>query len=256
MGWQDGEFPEDEESTRFDDVELGGGVADGKTMENIDNDVSMGPPVGDRGLVIKSVKFGLVGEDGAPQEKMVSCYKDGVNHTYMALNCEVELAWEEDLSKTIRDFFVFPPGMGNDPGRKDEVDLYLNATKEDVKPTKANTGFHWRKLNHFLGHAGMPVLSDGQIGRFSVRSLRVWPDDAPRKVTATIDPPPKDGKYKSIRLFSYKDHEETVVRKNSSSYVSSSSASESVKNGSKPAKGGRKAEKAKTVAEAVADVDI
>ncbi len=236
--------PEDERG-KYDDYEFGAGVADGKNMEAIDNDVSAGPPVGDRTLDILSIKFSLTDEDGEPKEKMVKCFKDGTAYDYCALNFEVEFGWSEDHSKTIRDFFMLPPGLGLDPARQNEVDLYLTATKEDVKPNKNNTGFHWRKLKHFLGHAGLPILADGQIAKFSGKTLRFWPDGQRRQVVATIDPPKDGGKYKSIRMFNYKDAESTVTRKNT--------AYSSGTNGG-PAK--QKTTKGQSVQEAVQDVEI
>lgn len=235
----------EDERGKFDDFQFGAGVADGKTMETIDNEVSAGPPIGERTLDILSVKFSLVDNDGEPKEKMFKCFKDGKSETYEAFNIEVELAWPEDHSKTIRDFFVLPPGLGKDPDRKDQVDLYLTATSKDEKPTKNNTGFQWRKLKHFFGHAGLPILADGQIGTFSGKTLRFWNDGQRRQVVATIDPPKEGGKYKSVRMFSYKDAESTVTRKNTS--YSSGSTSAPTKTVSA---------KSQSVQESVADVDI
>ena len=174
---------------------------------------------------------------------MFKCFKDGKADNYEAFKFELELAYVEDTSKTIKDFFVLPPGLGLDPTRQKEVDLYLNSTREDVKPNKNNTGFQWRKLKHFLGHAGLPIQADGQIGKFSGKLLRVWTDGAPRTIVATILPPAPGGRFKSIEPFSYKDSESTVNRKNSGYSAPTVSAP-------------KQSAKSKSVQESVADVDI
>ncbi len=224
MAWND----EEDQYAKYDDVQIGAAVADNKPMKQFDESMDMGPPAGPCTLYIKGMKLPQ-NKDGETVEKGFDCYLDGEKDYFTTFTMEVEFAWKEDPDKTIRDFFVLPPGFGNDPARVKEVELYMKYTSKDVPATKNNTGFNWRKLKNFLGHAGLTVLDDGSIPPFSGRDLRFWPDGSPRDIAAIIEAPKPDPanpdakRYKSIKLFSYKDSEFTLLRRMNPNSVAPSS---------------------------------
>lgn len=243
--WRDGE----ETPSKYDSFEVGAAVADGKSLKDVDDQAEMGPPVGVHTFYIKNMTLSEDKETKEPQEQPKEVYingPEGEKKTYFAYRMDVDLAWKNDTVKTVRATFTLPPGLGRDPKRADEVEWYMKGTKEDKKATSQNTGVLWRMLKHFLGHAGIPITEDGQIANFNGKLLKFWPNGAPREIVAEIEiQKNSDKKYKSVKMFSYKTSESTLLyQANPDRSVETNHVSEKSK------------EQSRQVDEVLADVDI
>src|SRR5258707_275903 len=99
--WRDGNF--DEKEVKYDDYEVGGAVADNKSLDDVDKQAEMGPPVGTHTFYLKSMTLSESKEDQTPQEQPKEVYiggPGGEKKTYFAFRMDVDLAWKEDPIKT------------------------------------------------------------------------------------------------------------------------------------------------------------
>lgn len=222
------DVPFDDDDDQFDDYEIGGGHADGKTSKAIADEQSFPAiPIGRNNFFVKKVelkvdpendnqvifdrmKVYVPGPDGGPciHEEAVT-----VNHVI------VTWAMVDNPKMTLREYFDVLPGDVDE----DEAEIWATC---NTKEGSERPGARWNQFRHFLTGLGFDI-EDGSVPPEArkFRNWKYWDDGEPRIVSLDIGTQmtkesnwkkPKLGAngepYKQVNMFSHMRSEDTLIR--------------------------------------------
>lgn len=220
------ETPFDDDDCQWDDYDLGGGYADGKTTKDIVDENSFPDvPVGRNDFFAKRVEFKLDAANGniplvSVDSGFIASTLDGPTDTKVAYHYrEAIITWAlvSDPKVQIKEFVRLQPDD------EEEAEIFATCTRNEGDKKR---GFFWNKYRHMISAMGYDI-EDGSIPREArvFRGWKFWPDGSPRIVSLDIGNQKtrdsgytelklgNNGKpYKQVNMFSHMRSHDTLVR--------------------------------------------